>query len=93
MKQVTITIPDELEEAIGRYSKGFEDPPELDTLMRRALEYYLAQHTRQQPCLDDMVDDSDDIIYPTGPKIEPLADAPMLLDGSSVADAVIEDRR
>lgn len=93
MKQATITIDDELYAAIERYRQGFENPPELEAFLQRALrEYlddlgYLPQDTRAQRLAHKGV------ILSRGGKPKPLANAPVLDEEHSVARAVIEDRR
>ena len=91
MRQRTITLPDDLEQAVERYRERFEVPPEFDTLVRRALVRYLAQ---PDPDItpDDNISDDDDIIYPTRPKPEPMENPPSLLGGASVAEAIIDER-
>lgn len=93
MKRATITLTDDLEQAIERYRQGFENPPELEVILQRALrEYlddlgYLPQDTRAQRLA------SRGVILSRGGKLKPLANAPVLDEEHSVARAVIEDRR
>lgn len=93
MKRATITLTDDLEQAIERYRQGFENPPELDDILLSALELYFSIRPLPGDHVDGPIDDEDDIIFPTSPKPEPSEDPPALLDGGSVANAVIEDRR
>jgi hypothetical protein len=93
MKQATITLTDDLEKALDRYLEGFVTPPDLDVIVRRALETYLAARGIESELDDTSIIDGGDIIYPTGPKPEPLEDPPALLSGGCVSDTVIEDRR
>lgn len=93
MKPVTITIPDDLEQALERYRQDLETPLDLETVVQRALEHYLAERGHPVAREVDIFDDPDEIIPATGPKPTPLENAPKLLDGSTVAEAVIEDRR
>jgi hypothetical protein len=93
MKQATITLTDDLEKALNRYMDGFATPPELDVVVRRALETYLA--ARGYVVTDTearhLVEMS--FVPSVGGKPKPLANAPVLDDEHSVARAVIEDRR
>lgn len=91
MKRTTITITDDLERAIESYRQDFDIPLELDAVVQSALKEYLADRGYLAGLED--ADEFDDIIFATGPKPTPLEDAPTLADGSTVAEAVIEDRR
>jgi hypothetical protein len=93
MKRATITITDDLEQAIERYRQDLEIPLELDAVVQRALREYLTVRGHLPASDSEDFDDLDDIIFATGPKPKPLENAPALLDGSTVAEAVIEDRR
>lgn len=89
MKQATITLTDDLEQALERYQRGFENPLELDTVVQRALEEYLSR----RGYAGDGSEESALFIRGIGPKPQPMENPPTLLDGSTVAEAVIEDRR
>ena len=93
MKQATITISDELDQAIERYRKGFVDPPELDTLVERALETYLTLRGYVPGGTPTGLIEGIGYVPSRGGKPRPLANAPVLDAEHSVAKAVIEDRR
>ena len=93
MKQATITISDELDKAIERYRKGFEDPPELDILVQRALETYLTLRGFVPGGTPTGRTEGIGYVPSRGGKPKPLENAPVLDAEHSVARAVIEDRR
>ena len=92
MKQATITITDDLEQALERYRQGSDNPLELEAIVQRALrDYlddldYLPHDTRAQRLA------SKDVVLSRGGKPEPLTNAPVLDNEHSVARAVIENR-
>ena len=43
MKRTTITVPDDLAEAVGKYIQSRGDPPALTTVMQMALRQYLGE--------------------------------------------------
>lgn len=94
MKRTTITITDDLERAIESYRQDFDIPLELDAVVRSALTEYLADrgYLVVEPGMQHSMDHRD-FIPGTGPKPEPLANAPVLDEEHSVSAAVIEDRR
>lgn len=90
MRQLLVTVPNDLDEGLQRYLQQFEDPPAFEA----AMVFLLKRQLIMQGFIDDSLhDDLPDIIPATGPKPTLLGDAPILLDGSSIADAAIEDRR
>jgi hypothetical protein len=95
MRRASITIPDELEQALERYRGDLEVPPSLASVVQTALGRYLEE--RGYPVEDgEMFEDEEEIILPTGPKPGGLmgSDAPRPRGGGNpVSDAVIEDRR
>lgn len=93
MKQATITITDDLEQAIESYRQDFDIPPGLDAVVQRALREYLANLGYLSGSDVEDTGEQDVFIPGIGPKPTPLENAPTLLDGSTVAEAVIEDRR
>ena len=93
MKQATITITDELERAIENYRQDHDSLPILEVVVQSALRAFLADRGYLSESVDDDINWPDDIIPGLGRKPTLYEDAPALLNGSSVADAVIEDRR
>ena len=90
MKQATITITDDLEQAIESYRQDFDIPSGLDAIIQRVLRIHLAN----LGYLSGLGIDEQDVFIPgIGSKPTLLENAPTLLDGSTVAEAVIEDRR
>lgn len=43
MRRVTITVPDELEQALVEYQQAQDVPPTLTAIVQTALRYYLEQ--------------------------------------------------
>jgi hypothetical protein len=89
MKRTAVMITDDIERAIERYQQKVGTPLELDVVVQQALREYLSRRGYA-------VEDSEDsvlVIRGIGPKPQPMENPPILLDGSTVAEAVIEDRR
>lgn len=93
MKQATITLTDDLEQALERYRQGFENPPELDAVVQRALELYLASRGYIPRGTPIFASSTMTYVPSVGGKPEPLENAPVLDDEHSIARAVVEDRR
>ena len=93
MKQATITLTDDLEQAIESYRQDHDSLPGLDAVVQQALREYLSDRGYFSEAVGEDINWPDDIIPGSGHKPVLFEDAPTLLDGSSVADAVIEDRR
>lgn len=93
MKQATITISDDLEEAIERYRRDYDSPLELEVILQRALREYLDDlgYLRHENRAQRLARRG--VILSRGGKPKPLANAPVLDEEHSVARAVIEDRR
>jgi hypothetical protein len=96
MKRATITIPDELEQAIETYRRDLEIPPALAAIVQTALREYLTE--RGYFPLSDVEQQrdagwEDELIPSLRGKPSPLKDAPKPKTRATVADAVVEDRR
>jgi Arc/MetJ-type ribon-helix-helix transcriptional regulator len=82
MRRATVTIPDELEEALEVYRREREFPPSLAAVMQAALREYLNQ--RGYPVLEEPGAESGPAVY---------EDAPTVRGAKTAAEMVVEDRR
>lgn len=92
MRQITITLTDELEDAIERYRQQYGDSPTLDVIARRLLEERVGVYRSGERKVRQ-VKPHPAIRFPTGPRLESIEHMVELSDGSSIAEAAIEDRR
>jgi hypothetical protein len=83
MKRSSVTITDDLEQALEAYNRDQDLPPRLVDLIQAALREYLAKRGYISP-----PSHGEQRKKPKG-----LADAPKPRSGRTVAEAVIEDRR
>ena len=81
MRRATVTIPEELEEALESYKRDLEFSPSLAALMQAALREYLQQRGYT--------------IRHGGAESRPsmYEDAPSIRGNKTAAQMVIEDRR
>ena len=49
MRRATVTIPDDLEDAVERYCRAHEAAPALSTIVQAALRQYLGDHGYLRP--------------------------------------------
>ena len=82
MKRATVTLTQDLEEAMESYRRELEFPPSLAALMQAALREYL--HRRGHVSLEGQSSSDIPAIY---------EDAPNIGEGKTASQMVLEDRR
>ncbi len=82
MRRATITIPDELEQALDAYRKDLEFPPSLAAVMQAALKEYLGGRGYTVPGGPA-----------SGRRPTVYEGAPAVRGGKTASEMVVEDRR